>query len=243
MEDKPMPTGANDSDFLDPNVKPPKIVNHGNIYNALLALGNKQEGMKILEIGSREVTSESRLRKMFPNAEYVGFDYYSGENVDVVGDAHKLSSYFKEEEKFDLIYSLVCFEHFAMPWKVAEEINKLLKVGGFVVIETHFSYSSHERPWHFFQFSDLALKVLFSPAMGFLCVDSGMSNPLVGRFSQLAEEYLRGQGVPGLYCHSEFLGQKIKEAEDFSWDKVSLEDVVGNTRYPQGKVVPEEDEK
>jgi hypothetical protein len=70
-----------------------------------------------------------------------------------------------------------------MPWIVATEIAKLLKVGGVVFVETHFSFSSHERPWHFFQFSDMALKTLFSSALGFECIEAGMSNPLVGRFS------------------------------------------------------------
>lgn len=111
--------------------------------------------MPVLEIGSREVTSRSDARKHFSEAEFVGFDNYPGANVDVVGDAHKLSSDFKQDEKFDIIYSSACFEHFAMPWVVALEIEKLLKVGGVVFVETHFSFSSHERAWNFFQFNDM----------------------------------------------------------------------------------------
>lgn len=45
-----------------------------------------------------------------------------------------------------------------MPWKVSIEIIKLLKINGCVFIETHYSYSTHERPWHFFQFSQNARK-------------------------------------------------------------------------------------
>ena len=104
-----------------------------------------------------------------------------------------LSSYFNGVEKFDIIYSSACFEHFAMPWVVSTEIAKLLKVGGIVFIETHFSFSSHERPWHFFQFSDMALKVLFSEALGFECIEAGMSNPMIGRFSSLADDYLKNR--------------------------------------------------
>ena len=73
----------------------------------------------------------------------------AGPNVDIVGDAHRLSSYFDEAEPFDLIYSSAVFEHLAMPWVVAGEIAKLLKVGGCVFVETHFSFTSHERSWHF----------------------------------------------------------------------------------------------
>ncbi len=186
-----------------------------------------------MEIGSREVTGESNARKRFSKAQYVGFDFYPGKNVDVVGDAHKLSSYFKNEEKFDLIYSSACFEHFAMPWIVATEIAKLLKTGGIVFVETHFSYLSHERPWHFFQFSDIALKTLFSPSLGFQCIEAGMSNPIVGRFSKLAEKDFRNKPVTGLYCHCEYLGKKVRDVEDFDWNNVDLTDVVGDTKYPE----------
>lgn len=191
--------------------------------------------MRILEIGSREVTGPSDARERFPNAEYIGFDFYPGRNVDVVGDAHRLSTYFENQEKFDIIYSSACFEHFAMPWVVATEIAKILKVGGIVFVETHFSYSSHERPWHFFQFSDLGLKALFSPALGIECLEAGMSNPMVGRFSSLADSYLKNRAVPGLYCHSEYLGRKIREVENFDWSKAQLPEIVASTKYPAPK--------
>lgn len=225
-----------DRNFVAPDVPLSKIVSHQKWQRYLYGIGNKP-GMRILEIGSREVTAQSTARKEFVNATYVGFDYYRGNNVDVVGDAHKLSSYFKENERFDIIYSSACFEHFAMPWIVAIEISKLLKVGGIVFVETHFSYSSHERPWHFFQFSDMALRVLFSEALGFDCIEAGMSNPIVGRFSSGSDTdaYLRNKPVTGLYCHSEYLGRKIKEVNDFDWNKVDLLTVVGETKYPEPK--------
>jgi len=117
--------------------------------------------VRVLEIGSREVTGPSQARARFVDAEYVGFDYYPGPNVDIVGDVHRLSSCFLENEKFDIIYSIACFEHFAMPWLVASEISKILKVGGIVYVKTHFSNGAHELPWNFFQFSDMGLRVLF----------------------------------------------------------------------------------
>ena len=211
------------------------MVSHQNWPNYLSEIGNKP-GMKVLEIGSREVTGKSAARKRFEKAEYVGFDYYPGHNVDVVGDAHKLSSYFPADERFDVTYSSACFEHFAMPWIVAVEIAKLLKVGGLVFVETHFAHSSHERPWHFFHYTDMALKVLFSESLGFECVEAGMSNPIIGRFSSLADWYLKNQTVPGLYCHSEFLGKKIKNVTGFDWARTDLASVVGHTEYPAPKL-------
>jgi SAM-dependent methyltransferase len=223
-----------DDQYLSPDVPMSKITSHPTWQRYLYEIGNRP-GMKVLEIGSREVTGKSNARKEFGKAEYVGFDYYPGNNVDIVGDVHKLSSYFEESERFDIIYSAACFEHFAMPWTVAVEIAKLLKVGGIVFIITHFSYSSHERPWHFFQFSDMALKVLFSEALGFYCIEAGMSDPIVGRFSSLAHASLKNQSVGGLYCFSAYLGKKVKDVKDFDWRKTSLIDVVGEKKYPEPK--------
>jgi SAM-dependent methyltransferase len=207
-------------------------ISHRNWQKYIYQLGNAS-GLRILEIGSREVTGPSSARKQFAQAEYVGFDYYPGPNVDVVGDAHRLSSYFPAGEQFDLIYTTACFEHFAMPWVVAEEIAKVLKVGGLLFVETHFSFSAHERPWNFFQFSDMGLRVLFSKALGFECIESVMSNPIVGRFSALADDYLRYRPVRGLYCHSEYLGRKVREVSSFEWKEVDLAEVVNGTSYPK----------
>ncbi|MEM6715056.1 MAG: class I SAM-dependent methyltransferase [Cyanobacteria bacterium P01_C01_bin.147] len=225
-------TNIQDEVYLAPDVPMSKLASHQKWQAYIYDLANKP-GMRVLEIGSREVCGPSDARNQFANAEYVGFDYYPGDNVDVVGDVHKLSSYFQADEKFDLIYTSACFEHFAMPWIVATEIAKVLKVGGTLLIETHFSFSSHERPWHFFQFSDMALKVLFSEALGFECIEAGLSNPIVGRFSSLADEYLRHRPVTGLYCHSEYLGKKVRDVEDFRWEQVDLSNVVSGTHYPE----------
>lgn len=211
-----------------------QAISHGNWRKLIYELGNK-EGLRILEIGSREVTGPSDARQQLSKAQYVGFDFYPGRNVDVVGDAHRLSSYFKEGEQFDVIFSSACFEHFAMPRLVAIEIAKLLKVGGTLFVETHFSYLAHERPWNFFQFSDMGLRVLFSSALGFECIEAGLSNPLITRFSSLADEYLRYMPVPGLYCHSEYLGRKVREVPPFDWSHVDVSEVVAGTTYPPPK--------
>lgn len=219
-----------DQEYLLPDIPMATNASHSNFLDYLISNGDK-EGFRILEIGSREVCGESKARSLFSKAEYIGFDIYEGANVDIVGDIHKLSTYFNQP--FDIIYSHAVFEHLAMPWIAAEEIAKCLKVGGIVCVMTHFSHSSHERPWHFYQYSDMGLKVLFSSALGFECIDAGVSNPIVGRFSSLAEPYLRFAPLKGLYCHSGYIGKKIKSVDSFDWRSVKMEDVVGNTSYPR----------
>jgi hypothetical protein len=218
---------------LNHTIPEPIFVSHSK-WMSYLSSNFNRPGVRILEVGSRNVTGGA-TRTPFSAAHYVGFDFYEGENVDVVGDAHKLSCYFSADEKFDLIFSSAVFEHFHMPWIVAQEIQKLLKIGGFVFVETHFSFATHERPWNFFQFSDMGLRALFNSALGFDVVDQGMSNPMNGVFSQDSDKYLRGQPIPELYCHSEILCKKTREIQDFDWSKVQIDEIVDNTRYPPPK--------
>lgn len=217
--------------YEDTKVLREDAIAHGSWIDYLVELCDKP-GMKVLEMGSRNVTGDS-FRGKFRNASYVGFDYYAGENVDIVGDAHCLSSYF--DEQFDLIFSSAVFEHLALPWLVSIEMVKLLKKDGYIFIETHYSYSSHERPWHFFQFSENALDVLFPEKFGMHCIKKGCSNLLEGKFSLDASEYLQGRMVSGLYCHSEYLGQKFRDVDhsQLDWADISLDDVRKGTEYPR----------
>ena len=219
--------------FRKSEIPGPANVSHEN-WVGYLSKNFDRKGSRILELGSRNVTG-TNLRGCFSNADYVGFDFYAGENVDVVGDAHKLSTYFDGQEKFDLIFSSSVFEHLHMPWVVALEIQKLLKIGGCVFVETHFSFSSHERPWHFFQFSDMGLRALFNDSLGFDLIESGMSNPVSGYFAHNADGYLRHLPVAELYCHSEIFCRKRCEVENFEWSNVSIDGIVDGTRYPLRK--------
>lgn len=218
-----------DDVLLDPLAPMAKRIAHGHWPDMLKTLCD-HEGMEILEVGSRVVTG-CNLRSLFEQANYTGFDLYEGPNVDVAGDAHCLSKYFSK--KFDLIFTSAVFEHLAMPWIAANEIIKLLKPGGYVFVETHYSYASHERPWHFFQFSEQALKLLFPRAHGIECIEAGVSNPLVAKFSKAAyPPTLKNMYIRGMYCHSEFLGRKVEDITDLSFEAIDLNELVGGTVYP-----------
>ncbi|MEM9685007.1 MAG: class I SAM-dependent methyltransferase, partial [Pseudomonadota bacterium] len=125
-----------------PEIAPPEYAKSGD-WLTMLSERYNVEGMRVLEIGSRVVTG-ANYRSRFDKAEYIGFDIYEGPNVDLVGDIHRLTSYFEEGDRFDLIFSQAVFEHLYAPWLAAEEISKLLRVGGQVFVITHFSWRSHE---------------------------------------------------------------------------------------------------
>jgi SAM-dependent methyltransferase len=129
----------------------------------------------ILELGSRNVTGTTR-RGLFPNAgEFVGFDIRSGPGVDVVGDAHRLSSVVPLD-RFDVVFAISVFEHLLFPWKVVLEINRVTKPGGLVFVSTHPAWPAHELPWDFWRYQPAAFQALFHHSTGFelLSVSDGL---------------------------------------------------------------------
>lgn len=191
---------------------------------------------KVLEIGSRVVSRINR-RDMFPNAAtYVGFDVLEGENVDVVGDTHQLSDYFPENE-FDIIYSISVFEHLMFPWKAALEINKVLKVGGYVLTSTHPAWPEHEMPWDFWRFPQNSFTSLFNNKTGFE-IEQVIEGRAMRAFPLFTDKPMRriyrNKLNGSVFC----LARKVADydREKFKWD-MKVEDVV-DTMYPALKDAP-----
>lgn len=135
----------------------------------------REKGGRCLEIGSRNRSGEIRRDWVAP-MDYVGVDITDGENVDVVADAHSLSTHFPAES-FDAAFTISTFEHLAMPWKVALELNKVLRVGARALIASHQTYPLHEEPWDFWRFSASAWRTLFNEATGFRVIDVAYGEP------------------------------------------------------------------
>jgi SAM-dependent methyltransferase len=141
-----------------------------------LVLEANRPGARILEIGSRVVGAISKPRVVnFPlAAQFVGVDIHPGRGVDVVCDAHSLSSVFRPGS-FDYVFSLSVLEHLPAPWQIAAEINRVLAVGGQVMKSVPFAFPLHETPNDFWRFSDKGLEQLFGPDFGYEVLSSGMS--------------------------------------------------------------------
>jgi len=136
------------------------------LYDEFLSLGKTISSPAVLEIGSRNVTGITR-RDLFPHCrEYIGFDILPGEAVDIVGDVHKLSESCPLQH-FDLVYCISVFEHLLFPWKAVLEINKVMKLGGYIHVSTHPAWPAHELPWDFWRFPQNGFHALFNKYTGF----------------------------------------------------------------------------
>jgi SAM-dependent methyltransferase len=198
------------------------------VFESFVEQVNALERPRILEIGSRARSGNVQTHR-FPHAEYVGFDVLPGENVQIVGDAHDLSKHFPAEH-FDAVFAISVFEHLAMPWKVALEINRVLKPGALVCVFTHPTYPPHDRPWDFWRYSPEAFEVLFGAPTGFeltRCAE-GLPCSIVPLANEPA---LVGLWREPAYLAVAALARKTGVPDErVRWD-VSLKDVLA-TRYP-----------
>lgn len=170
---------------------------------------------KMLEIGSR-ARSGYTFRDIVPaGVDYIGLDIKAGPNVDLIGDAHRLSSYFAPES-IDVILSIAVFEHLLMPWKVALEMNRVMKSGAFAFISTHQTFHLHEEPWDFFRFSARAWHAIFNRATGFVILDTTYGEPAHIVPAHLKVTTFRNDRQPA-FMVSQVLVRKIGPATE-RWD-------------------------
>jgi hypothetical protein len=198
-------------------------VAHNAFFEAL-----KSERMgSVLEIGSRARSAISR-RDLFGDLDYVGLDVLDGENVDVVGDAHELSALLPGRT-FDAVFTVATFEHLLMPWKVALEINKVLRPGGILYVATHQSLGMHDLPCDYWRYSDTAWHGLFNARTGFEILATWLGDPMHLVPFEYHPHWKGCEGSAG-FAASSMTCRKTGEAK-LSWD-VPLRDVAPGA-YPE----------
>jgi hypothetical protein len=201
------------------------------IWENFISMLDRFAAGTVLEIGSRARSAITRRHRIPRHLSYVGLDILPGPNVDIVGDAHELSRVFPQQ-RFVAVFSASVFEHLAMPWKVAVEINRVLDPGGIVYTASHQSWPMHEEPWDFWRFSRHAWRCLFNAATGFEIVEAVVGEP--ARIHPCrTESVTRGLPESRAYLGSAAVARKLCETE-LHWP-VPLADAAADT-YPAGEL-------
>ena len=155
----------------------------------------------------------------------------AGPNVDVVGDAHELSSVFPGQ-RFDAVFATSVLEHLLMPWKFAVELNRVMNPGALGLFTTHQCWPIHDQPWDFWRFSDQAWNGLLNAATGFEIIEARMGEPAFV-VAQRCHPVTDFAPVPAGFLASNVLFRKVAETT-LSWP-VRVSDIVA-TSYPSGEV-------
>jgi len=113
------------------------------------------ESKKILNLGSGVGRFDHYLN---PSLNMINIDINMNvPGVQVVADAHYLPF---ANDTFDIVYSIAVLEHVAKTWIVAEEIRRVLKPHGYVVLELPFLNVIHDTE-DYFRFTDKGILSLF----------------------------------------------------------------------------------
>ncbi len=119
---------------------------------------NDISGGKMLEIGGSIARNGM---KQFPEFDYLNVDLLDNDEIHtLVADITDCKDTI-ESESMDFVFSMHVLEHIAEPWKVAEEITRILKPGGLTVTVTFWAWRYHPTPIDYWRYSSECLKFLF----------------------------------------------------------------------------------
>lgn len=115
---------------------------------------------QVLEIGSRVADNQDEicnLRPLLSSSKYIGLDMQAGVGVDVVSDATDLPY---KDQSFDLIICLETLEHARDPWKIAKEIERVVKKNGAIILSSQQNFPIHMHPSDYFRYTPYGLATL-----------------------------------------------------------------------------------
>ena len=145
-----------------------------------------------LEVGSKNYGNTQDFRKLFADkGEYVGVDMEDGPGVDVVldmtDDFEKIDTTLSGR-RFATIICLSVLEHCEQPFKMAENLTRLLDQNGWICIGVPFSWKIHAYPSDFWRFTPEGVRKLF-PGIDFNLGQALAATSKENEFQKLDDEF------------------------------------------------------
>ena len=112
----------------------------------------------IYEFGSLQVPGQegfADLRPFFRGKEYVGADMRDGPGVDVILDLHKVEL---ASGSAGAVLVMDTLEHVEFPWKAMDEIHRILKPNGILLVSSVMNFGIHEYPHDYWRFTPEAFR-------------------------------------------------------------------------------------
>jgi len=143
--------------------RPPKFWHtnylvHHNLYHHLQTRCFYLSG-RVLDLGC----GNRPYQPMLVNAsEYVAYDIdHAGSLPEIVGTAQCLPF---QEATFDGVLSTQVIEHVSDPWLMLEEISRILRSGGLLVLSAPQAWRLHEVPHDYYRYTPYGLRHLIERA-------------------------------------------------------------------------------
>jgi SAM-dependent methyltransferase len=124
---------------------------------------------KVLVLGGGVAGSGFEVLLSETEIDLLETDVFMTRRTRLVCDAHDIPF---ENQTFDAVVIQAVLEHVVDPWRCVEEIQRVLKDGGFVYAEVSFMQQVHAGRYDFTRFTHLGLRRLFR---SFAEISSGVS--------------------------------------------------------------------
>ena len=113
---------------------------------------------KVLIVGGGSKGEGTEELYADPFLQLISFDIYGSNLTQFVADAHHIPI---PDASVDAVWCQAVLEHVLDPWRVAQEIHRVLKPGGIVYAETPFLQQVHEGAYDFTRFTESGHRWLF----------------------------------------------------------------------------------
>lgn len=143
---------------FNPGISSPTWITRKLLLNGVLQHAPALKG-KLLDFGCGAKPYQS----LFSVDEYIGVDFqgeghdHSNEQIDVYYDGKTLPF---DNDSFDSIFSTEVFEHVFNLHEMLQELNRVLKPGGQMLITCPFAICEHEQPNDFARYTSFAIRHL-----------------------------------------------------------------------------------
>ncbi len=141
-----------------------------------------------LEVGSKDYGNTQDLRSLFGGrGDYLGVDLAAGPGVDLVldlaGEFSKIDATLGGR-RFRTIFCLSVLEHVEQPFRMADNLTRLLEPGGCLCVGVPFAFKFHGYPSDYWRFTHEGVRKLF-PGIQFS--DGAAATARTGDFHPLDE--------------------------------------------------------
>lgn len=113
---------------------------------------------RVLDIGAGE---RNRYGDLFSVSEYVTMDIKPGPNVAIVGDIEAIPA---DANSFDSVVCTQVLEHVPHPVRAIQEVYRVLRPGGHILVTIPQTNELHEEPHDFFRYTCFGIERLFADA-------------------------------------------------------------------------------
>lgn len=122
---------------------------------------NPNDNLKILDVGSFDKTGNYNYGLILneKNWTYHGLDLKEGNNVDIIVK-NPYDWQEVESESYDIVITGQALEHIEFFWLTLDQINRVLKPGGFCCIIVPSAGPVHKNPYDCYRFQDDGVKAL-----------------------------------------------------------------------------------